>query len=158
MTKLNQKNCRWCLDSLLPISFTPVTWCLYLIWAGRRGLVDSTLGSRDRVRGFKSWSRQSGFFWALFFSFLLSSYLSLSDCKGIFLDHKVICFGRDKESPSSVICGANAEISAMYGGKKLHEVPWTLTTGRSEPNMCNTDKWMQTWFLGEALIKRELYV
>ena len=33
----------------------------FLHWAGCRGLMDSTLVSGDRVRGFKSWSRQSGF-------------------------------------------------------------------------------------------------
>ena len=34
--------------------------------AGRRGLMDSTLGSGDRVRGFKSRSRRSGFFLGFF--------------------------------------------------------------------------------------------
>ena len=32
-----------------------------IMWAGRRGLMDSTLGSGDRVRGLKSWSWRSGF-------------------------------------------------------------------------------------------------
>ena len=35
-------------------------------WAGRRGLMDSTLGSGDKVRGFKSRSWQSDFFLGFF--------------------------------------------------------------------------------------------
>ena len=38
-------------------------------WAGRCGLMDSTLGSGDKVRGFKSRSRRSGFFSSSFFFF-----------------------------------------------------------------------------------------
>ena len=89
------------------------------VTAGRRGLMDSTLGSGDRVRGFKSRSRQSGFFWA--FSSSSSSYILSLTCSGIILNHKVTRSGRDKErkkNPSSAICAANAEISAMYGEKK----------------------------------------
>jgi len=41
--------------------------------AGRRGLMESMLGSRDRVHGVKSRSRRSGFFLGLFF-FFFSSY------------------------------------------------------------------------------------
>ena len=40
--------------------------------AGRRGLVSTGLGSGDRVRGFKSQPRQSGFSAGYFFSFNLS--------------------------------------------------------------------------------------
>ena len=58
----------------------------YYSWAGRRGLMDSMLGSGDRVHGFKPRSWQSGF-WGLFFFFLLTS-LSLT-CMGIILDHEV---------------------------------------------------------------------
>ena len=46
-------------------------------WAGRRGLMDSTLSSGDRVRGFKSWSRRSGFSGLFSSSFFLLSSLSL---------------------------------------------------------------------------------
>ena len=53
------------------------------IWAGRRGLMDSTLGSGDRVRGFNSWSRRCGFSGLFFFFLLLLSPpcdFSLSQC------------------------------------------------------------------------------
>ena len=104
------------LNSSLTYSFSATS---ITTMAGRRGLMESTLGSGDRVRGFKSRSRRSGFFWAFFFFFLLTS-LSLT-YTGIILDHKVTHSGRDKErkkTPSSAICAANAEIRAMYGRKK----------------------------------------
>jgi len=61
------------------------------------------LDSGDRVQEFISWSRKSGFFLGCFL--LLSSYLSLSlsDCTGIILDHKVTCSGRDKERKKLIL-------------------------------------------------------
>jgi len=57
--------------------------------------------------------------------------LFLLDCMGIILDHKVICPRRDrrerKNSPSSAICEAHAEVSAMYGKR-----PTKATTPSSQ--------------------------
>ena len=68
--------------------------------------MDSTLGSGDRVCGFKSWPRQSGFFLLAFFLFLHSSssffFYShhVHSCSlwlmAIILDHKVTCYVREE--------------------------------------------------------------
>ena len=91
---------------------------LFNTWAGRRGLMDSTLGSGDRVRGFKSRSRRSGFFWAFFFFLLLLlphhvTSLSHNACWPVNSGLQ-LCTGEAKreltwKNPSSAICGGETQ-------------------------------------------------
>ena len=63
--------------------------------------------------------------------------LSLSDYRGIILDHKLNCSGRDKErgkiKPSSAICELNTDKRAMYAKKvKLRIITCTSHCSEDE--------------------------
>ena len=98
-----------------------ISYCFHFIFfkpAGHRGLMDSTLGSGDRVCGFKSRSRRSGFFWAFFLlpssSFPTMWLLSLTMPVGLWIQILRLCTGEAKreltwKNPSSANCGGETQ-------------------------------------------------
>ena len=49
------------------------------------------------------------------FSGFSSSYLSLSDCMGIILDHKVTCSRREKEREEKIVAVSSVRQTQIYG-------------------------------------------
>ena len=87
-------------------------------WAGRRGLMDSTLSSGDRVCGFISRSWRSGFFLGFFLlpssSFPTMWLLSLTMPVGLWIQVLRLCTGEAKreltwKNPSNAICGGETQ-------------------------------------------------
>ena len=136
------------------------------LWAGRIGLVVWALGPGGRVSGIEYRPGRSAFFWCLFLlllSFLIMSHLSQS---AVSLSNYAWChmlglrvwfaMGKQKrdesKNPSSTICEANTDITAMFGkggGRKIRRslssykrrasifLLFFISGGSREPNIIN---------------------